>query len=103
MNVLTPTSQQHVEEALIADGLISEPKLDELKAQAQTKHQPILGLLLDEGHITDEQLTKALAQVNNVPYVNLGQTHIDPKVLELLPKDTAEHYMAVPLGEMQHK
>jgi type IV pilus assembly protein PilB len=28
---------------------------------------------------------------------------IDPKILSLVPQDTAERYMAVPLGEMEHR
>jgi type IV pilus assembly protein PilB len=38
-----------------------------------------------------------------VPYVNLLKAQIDEKVLSLLPHDIAERYMAVPLGEMQHR
>lgn len=103
MNVLSPTTQQHVEETLIADGLITEANLNNLKNKAKKDHTPFISLLLEEGHITDEQLTKTLAQVSKVPYVNLSQVMIEPKVLQLLPKDIAEHYMAVPLGEMQRK
>lgn len=98
MNILTPTAQQHVEDKLIEDGLITKDELKLLKSKAQKNHQPILALLMDEGHITDEQLTKALAEANNVPYVNLSEARIDQKVLDMLPLDIAEHYMAVPLG-----
>src|SRR3546814_14666473 len=44
-----------------------------------------------------------MAHVNKVPYVNLIDAQIDPKILDLLPQETAERYMAVPLGEMQHR
>ena len=60
-------------------------------------------MLISEGHISDEQLTKALAQTSGIPYVNLSNARIDSKILSLLPMDVAEHYMAVPLGEMQQK
>lgn len=98
MNILTPTTQQHVEENLVDDGLITKDELKLLKSKAQNTHQPILALLMEEGHITDEQLTKALAKANQVPYVNLSEARIDQKVLQMLPIDIAEHYMAVPLG-----
>jgi type IV pilus assembly protein PilB len=35
--------------------------------------------------------------------VNLSAAAVDPKVLDLLSQDIAERYMAVPLGEMQHR
>jgi type IV pilus assembly protein PilB len=52
---------------------------------------------------TQQQLTKTIAHVSKIPYVNLLEARIDPKVLEMLPQDIAERYMAVPLGEMQHR
>ncbi|TXG77370.1 type II/IV secretion system protein [Patescibacteria group bacterium] len=44
-----------------------------------------------------------VAKINNVPYVNLSTARIDAEILGLLPRETAEQYMAVPLGEMQHR
>lgn len=103
MNVLSATTQQRVEEILLADGLISEVKLDVLRDKARREGRPLFSLLLDEKHINDEQLTKALAQVSGLPYVNLSHARIDSNTLGLLSKDIAEHYMAVPLGEMQNR
>jgi type IV pilus assembly protein PilB len=103
MNILLPTVQQQVEEVLVSDGLLTDTQLEKLKDKAARSHQPLFGLLLKEGHINDEQLTKTLAVVSKVPYVNLSQTRIDSKMLALLPRDVAEQYMAVPIGEMQHR
>lgn len=98
MSVLTPSTQQHVEENLVDDGLISKDELELLKSKATQNNQPFLTLLLEEGHISDEQLTKALAKANQVPYVNLSDARIDAKILAMLPLEIAEQYMAVPLG-----
>jgi type IV pilus assembly protein PilB len=103
MNILSPTAQYDVEKVLVDDGLVTDAQLDQIKDKAAKGHQPIFGMLISEGHITDEQLTKALAVVSKVPYVNLSLAHIDPKMLALLPRDVAEQYMAVPIGEMQHR
>jgi type IV pilus assembly protein PilB len=103
VNVLTPTTQQHVEETLVSDGVITKEQLEAIKEKAKQTNEPFFSLLINEGHVNDEQLTKALATVSNVPYVNLGVARIDPKTLDLLPQDIAEHYMAVPLGKMQSR
>lgn len=103
MNVLSIDSQQKVEQSLVDDGLLSTSDLTIFKAQAIKTRKPFFQLLIEEGRITDEQLTKALAETSNVPYVNLSNARINPKILYLLPQDIAEYYMAVPLGEMQHK
>ena len=103
MSVLSASTQEQVEEALVHDGLISKAKIDELKKKSEDAHTPLFSLVVTEGGVTEEDLTKATAQVAKVPYVNLLTTHVDPKVLDLLPQDLAERYMAVPLGEMQHR
>lgn len=98
MSVLSARTQAKAEDILIEEGLLTKDKLSLLKSQARTQNKPFFSVLISDGHITDEQLTRALAKANDTPYVNLSDAHISPKVLDLLDKDAAEHYMAVPLG-----
>jgi type IV pilus assembly protein PilB len=101
MNLISPVTQTKVEEVLVSDGVISEIELDKFRRDAKQARQPLVSLLVNSGRISDEQLTKALAEVNGLPYVNLSNIHVDPKILAFLPQDAAEHNMAVPIGEMQ--
>ncbi|MGD0284506.1 MAG: ATPase, T2SS/T4P/T4SS family, partial [Candidatus Saccharimonadales bacterium] len=103
MSVLSDTVQRQVEEDLVHGGYITQAKLVAIKDEATTKHTPFMSLLSSEGQVSNENLTKLIAKANNLPYVNLSHARISPNILELLPKEVAEHYMAVPLGEMQHR
>ncbi|MGF7228512.1 MAG: GspE/PulE family protein [Candidatus Saccharibacteria bacterium] len=103
MSVLSTAAQQQVEETLVKDGVLTKEKLAELKAAAEKESTPLLSFLVTGNHVTDEAMTKTIAHVTKVPYVNLSNAHIDPDVLDLLPQDIAERYMAVPLGEMQNR
>ena len=103
MSVLSATTQEQVEDVLVSDGLISKAKIEDLKKKAIDSRAPIFSLLVSDGGISEENLAKATAQVAKIPYVNLMNTHVESKVLDLLPQDLAERYMAVPLGEMQHR
>ena len=103
MSVLSAATQQQVEDNLIKGKVIEQKKLDELRKKAEEEKTPLLSLLVSSGAVTDEVLTKAVAEVSKVPYVNLTTAHVDPKILDLLPQDVAERYMAVPLGEMQNR
>jgi type IV pilus assembly protein PilB len=103
MSVLSAEAQEQVEATLIKNGSLSEKALNELKAKAKQSSTPLLSLLITDGHVTDEELTKTIAHVTKVPYVNLDSTHIDPESLDLLPQELAERYMAVPLGEIQNR
>lgn len=101
MSVLSSTTQKQVEDNLVKEGLLTSDQLATIKKTSEEKHEPLLALIVNDGHVTNEQLTKTIARVNKVPYVNLSTATVDAKVLELLPQDIAERYMAVPLGAMQ--
>lgn len=103
MSVLSDNTQEQVEKSLIEGRLIASDKLKMLKQKAADTKTPLFGLLVQEKVLSNEQLTKTIAQVTRVPYVNLSVARIDPETLKLLPQDVAERYMAVPLGEMQHR
>jgi type IV pilus assembly protein PilB len=96
-------TEQQVADELIKTGILSPNKFDEARFEATKANQSILTYLVQKNFITEEQLTKATAKVNKIPYVNLTEAKIDPAVLKLLPQEIAKRYMAVPLGEMQHK
>ncbi len=103
MSVLSVDTQQQVEEQLIEKGVLTAEVMATLKQKAAKTGTPFLSILRKDGNVTDEQLTQATAKVNKVPYVNLSSVVIDKNTLRLLSQDIAERYMAVPLGEMNHR
>ena len=103
MSVLSADTQTQVEDKLVEEGVLTRADLVVLQEQAKDRATPIFSLLVTSGKVTNEQLTKAIAHVSKVPYVNLLEAKIEPTVLELLPQDIAERYMAVPLGEVQNR
>ncbi|MDQ3123604.1 MAG: GspE/PulE family protein [bacterium] len=103
MSVLSASTQKQVEEQLVKAGLINQEKLDELHEKAEKEFAPLFSLLITDGGVNGEDLTKSIAKVTKVPYVNLNNAPIEQETLELLPQEIAERYMAVPLGEMQHR
>lgn len=103
MSVLSAATQKQVEDKLVSDGLLKAEELEELREAAENSKTPLLSYLVSQGRVNDEQLTKAMAFVSKVPYVNLANARIDPEILDLLPREVAERYMAVPLGEMQRR
>lgn len=103
MSVLSEDVQQKVETALLEKKLLTKDTARLLHQKAKTQHQSFLQLAISEGGVSSEVLTKTIANITNVPYVNLTKAKIDPNVLALIPEDIARLYMAVPLGEMQHR
>ena len=103
MSVLSASTQKEVEDTLVAERLLSEDQLAQLKKKSQDGKTPLFGLMVEQKILSNEQLTKTIAHVTKVPYVNLSTARISPETLALLPQEVAERYMAVPLGEMQHR
>ena len=103
MSVLSAETQALVEAMLVQDGIVNQADLAELKVQAKDSNTPLFSLLVTSGKVSNEQLTKTSAHISKIPYVNLLEARVESKILELLPQDIAERYMAVPLGEMQNR
>jgi len=103
MSVLSAATQKQVEEQLVKSRILTQKKLLEIKKKSEETSNPFMAQLIADGVVNNESLTKTIAQVTRVPYVNLLNAIVDQKALNLLPHDIAERYMAVPLGEMQHR
>lgn len=103
MAVLTEEYRQKLEELLVSEKLLTEKEVDEHRKAAQDTGTPLFSELVQSGALSNEDLTRSIAKISGVPYVNLMDSSIDIKVLELLPKDIAQRYMAVPLGEIDNR
>lgn len=103
MNIPTEEFQKKIEAQLVESGYLTLEDLKKHRKEAGKLGKPFLTLLLERKIINDEVLTHTIAKTTGVPYVNLKDAQIDPIVLDLLPRDIAEHFMAVPLGEVQKR
>ncbi|HEY5268481.1 MAG TPA: GspE/PulE family protein [Candidatus Saccharimonadales bacterium] len=101
MSILSAVNQSRLEETLVSDGYFSQEDFNNLKLEAEKVKVPLLTYLVNQQKISGEIVTKILAKVNKIPYVNLSDAYVDPEFLGILPKETAEKYMAVPLGKTQ--
>ena len=103
MSVLSEENQKKFEELLVSSKLLSATQINDIKKQATEKKAPFLSYLLQNQYITSEQFTKLTSQVLGIPYVNLIASKVNPSILNLLSREVAERFMAVPLGEMEHR
>lgn len=101
MSVLSAESRQKVEDYLVTSLALDKELIDSARELSKEVGKTFFEYLVDEKIISSEQLAQAIAKIGNIPYVNLSEAVIDQKVLELLSKDIAERYMAVPLGQTE--
>lgn len=98
MSLLSNVSQNQLEQNLIDDGILTYDRIEELKLKSKSEKVSLISTLIKENILSNEQLTKYIAKINNLPYANLSQVRVSQKLLNYIPQDLAEHYMTVPLG-----
>ncbi|RWZ79521.1 MAG: type II/IV secretion system protein [Candidatus Chaera renei] len=103
MAILTDGTQGKLEELLLSEKILTPAELKKHRQNALSSGKPLIAELVESGAISNEVLTRCIASVSNVPYVNLQKAQVNQDVLKLLPRDIAERFMAVPLGEVQNR
>ena len=103
MSLLSNISQSELEKSLINDNILNFEQIENLKVQAKNQKISLISLLIKSKVLTNEQLTAYIAKINKLPYVNLQQVKVNQKLLDYIPQDLAEHYMAVPIGMSEGK
>ena len=85
-------------EILQDEGLISEQQLQAaLEKQKTEKGLRIGEVLVAMGAATAEDVAQAIWQQRQIPYVDLDNYALDPKVIELVPEKMARAYLALPI------
>lgn len=93
-------AQRKLGQILVDLGYLTEDQLwDVLEEQKQSPGEVIGQVAIRMGMVTDAQVTEALAEQWGMPIVNLAETTITPKALELVPMTMAELYKIMPIAE----
>jgi type IV pilus assembly protein PilB len=103
LSLLTEENQKKLEDLLVKEKLIKSDELEKYRAEAVRQAKPFISLLVDEKAVDNESLTSAIATVSGLQYVNLSKVQVSAAVLDLLPREVAERFMAVPLGEVDKR
>jgi type IV pilus assembly protein PilB len=92
-------AQRRLGQILVDLGYLTEDQLwDVLEEQKQSPGEVIGQVAVRMGLVTDDQVTEALAEQWGMPVVNLAETNVPSKVLELVPQTMAEIYKIMPIS-----
>ncbi|RIK66409.1 MAG: ATPase [Planctomycetota bacterium] len=92
-------NKKQLGQILLSRGVLSQEQLDRaIEEQQASRHSKLLGeVLVELGLATEDQVVEALAEAYNVPYAKLTPRHVDPKVIDLVPRDFLEKHGVLPL------
>ncbi len=83
---------------LCEKGLIADEQLQEILESQKTDNRRLGEILLDRGLIDENVLAETLAQVFQIPYVDLSATVLDPEVVAKIPHDLLQEYNVIPIS-----
>jgi MSHA biogenesis protein MshE len=84
-------------ELLLAQKLITEEQLQQALAEQKRTGRKLGRVLTDLQFVREEQLYEALAQSLQIPFIDVRQLTLDPKVVRLLPETQARRFRALVL------
>jgi type IV pilus assembly protein PilB len=92
-------AQRRLGQILVDLNHLTEDQLwDVLEQQKQSPGEIIGQVAIRMGLVTEAQVTEALAEQWGMPVINLPETNIPPKVLELVPETMASIYKIMPVS-----
>lgn len=86
-------------EFLLKKKIVGPEQVAEAKAMSQKNGHKFADALIKLGYASSEQITKALALMENYEYIDLKDVPIPPSVVELVPESVARENAVIPLSE----
>ncbi|NQU19534.1 type II secretion system protein GspE, partial [bacterium] len=92
--------RQKLTEIFIKNKILSEDDIN-LALRIQKEQGGRLSEILIKLNLIDEKnLMSVLSQGLGLPLITLSRFTIDPKVIKLIPKQTAKHYQIIPISKI---
>jgi len=85
-------------ELLLKERRITPEQLQEALAYQKTHGGKMGSALVKLGYVRDDDITALLSRQYGVPSITLSQFEVDPSIIKLVPADTAQKYLVVPLA-----
>ncbi|MEZ5405318.1 MAG: ATPase, T2SS/T4P/T4SS family [Verrucomicrobiia bacterium] len=82
-------------------GLITDQDIESAKAEAQNNRQSVLDVLVGTGHLTQLDVTKAIANTAGIEFIDRIED-IPEEVIHSVPKHIAKRYRFFPLERMEN-
>ena len=94
-----PLKRKRLGEVLAGQGAVLEATVEGIINAMTQPHMLVGQALISEGLISDEQLSRALAEQHGLPYEPLDQFRVDSAFYQTIPVELMYRHPFVPLGE----
>ncbi len=87
-------------ELLVRENFITSEQLHLALKQQRQQGGRLGSILINLGYVHDDDITAVLSRQYGVPSINLAYFEIDPAVIKLIPVETAQRYLVIPLSRV---
>lgn len=95
---------KRIGDILIEEGHITQQQLEQALSEGRATGAPLGAVLIKLGYVTDQTLGKALASLHGLKYIDTTNLELDEEVMKLIPQDFIRRHMVVPLSlNREHK
>ena len=91
-------SQQSLIDVLVKSGDLAEDQKQQLQVEHISTGKSVESLLAEKNMVSEEVLTRAKAELHNIPFIKIAETGTDPQALTQLPEVVARNYQILPLS-----
>ncbi|MBU0579109.1 Flp pilus assembly complex ATPase component TadA [Patescibacteria group bacterium] len=85
-------------EVLVAQQSLSQVDADQLSVSQLSSGKSIEEIILEQKIVSEEVLTKAKAQLYNMPFIKISETGVSPEALSTLSESVARRYQILPFA-----
>lgn len=89
--------RKKIGEILVGKGFITADQLTEFLRTQKESSKPLGQLLLEEEILSPEELTTIIGEQLGIPHIWLRKGMVDPRIVHVLPKETALHFQVIPM------
>jgi putative nucleotidyltransferase with HDIG domain len=94
------TEKKRIGELLVWDGLVTKEQVDEALSVQKEKGGKIVAILINLGHLDEDDFLRFLAQRAGVPNINIANYEIGEDIINLVPADLARKHELLPIDKL---
>ena len=90
-------NDEYILELLQDSGMVTGSQVFEAREHVTANGGSVIDSLIAAGGVTEEDITRTVAAASNMEFVDLSQILVKPEIIDLLPRDKAHRYKAIPI------
>ncbi len=94
-------TQIGIEDVLYKRKLITPDQLSALKFEHVNTGKPVIQILRERNYVSSEDFSQAFGEAFNIPYIVIGDTQINAKLLDYIPQSVAKKYKVIPFDQKE--